>query len=166
MQLPAFSTDIIIILGAALVIGYGMLRGQGALIREAISTYVGLVLAATFGEPLYDYLQQQAGGGYGATQSMVQMVLLVLPIIILQFASHSPHMRHRTSHVITFILAVLTSMFLISSFLTQLSPSELKAVTDESNLATQIHRLHLIWLALVPAAIAVSAVFKPKEKHH
>ena len=142
--IPHPSTDLVIILGGGLVVLYGLMRGQGALIREAISTYVGLVLAATYGKTLFQYIQVHAGGGYGVSQTIVQMILLLLPVLILQFAHHTPTMRHKSNFIITVILAVLTAMFLISSVLSQFSPVDLNHITEESNLASQIYGLRYV----------------------
>jgi hypothetical protein len=162
--IPALSSDIIILACFALVAAYGMIAGQGSLIREAISVYVGLVLANNFGKPLHDYIQQ--GSSYEVNETVVRLVLLAIPIIVLQFAH--PHMksRHKPSMIITLILAVLTAMLLISSVMDQLSPIDLNRLTDESNLAAQIYNLRLGWLGLVPIVIAAAAIFRPKEKHH
>jgi hypothetical protein len=163
--MPALSTDLLILGAFGLVTAYALIAGQGALIREAISIYVGLVLASAFGEPLYNYIQQSSGSGFGVNQTMVNLALFAIPIVVLQFAH--PHMktRHKPSMIITLILAVLTAMLLISSVLEQLSAVDLNRLTDESNLAAQIYSLRLVWLGVVPIAIAAAAVFRPKEKH-
>src|SRR5690348_11040518 len=82
---PALSTNAIILAVLGAVLLYSLLAGYGALVRESISIYVGLVLAATFGKPIYDYVHHQFGQ-YPINQTEVQILLLVVPIVILQFA--------------------------------------------------------------------------------
>lgn len=166
MIIPSLSTDAIIIGAIALVAVYGMIAGHGALVREAISVYVGIVIATTFGKPLYDYIQASAGGGLAVSQTLVQMTLLVLPIVLLQFGHRAPHTgRHGYSHIVTFILAVLTAMLIVSSVITQLDDVSRSHILDQSNLAAQIYNLRIAWIGLVPLAIAASAVFRPKAHH-
>lgn len=163
MQIPAFSIDLFIILGTALVCLYGAMAGQGALIRETISVYVGIVLATTFAEPLYKFSQQQAGGGFGVSQTIIGLLLLVLPIVILLLANRHHHIRRHSSLIITLILAVLASLLLISSVISQFNAEAIKSITDESNLAAQIYTFRLAWLGLVPLAIGASVLFHRKE---
>ncbi|HSX41483.1 MAG TPA: hypothetical protein VLF21_02540 [Candidatus Saccharimonadales bacterium] len=166
MELPSLSTDAIIIGGTALVAVYGMLAGHGALVREAISVYVGIVIASTFGKPLYDYLQHSAGGGLGVSQTLVQMLLLVVPIVLLQFGHRAPHTgKHGYSHIVTFSLAVLTSMLIVSNVIAQFDDVTRGHILDQSNLASTIYNLRIAWIGLVPVAIAVSAILRPKDHH-
>lgn len=163
MQIPAFSIDLFIILGTALVCLYGAMAGQGALIRETISVYVGIVLANTFAGPLYTFSQQQAGGGFGVSQTIIGLLLLVLPIVILLLASRHHHIRRQSSIIITLVLAVLAAMLLISSIIAQFTPEAITSITNESNLAAQIYTFRLAWLGLVPLAIGASVVFHRHE---
>lgn len=163
MQIPALSIDLFIILAAALVCGYGVLAGQGAMIRETISVYVGIVLAATFAEPIYSYSQQQAGGGFGVSQTIIGLILLTLPIIILLLASRRHHVRHHDSIIITLILGVFASLLLISSIIQQFDAASIESITNESNLAAQIYTYRLAWLGLVPIAIGASILFHRRE---
>lgn len=164
MQIPAFSIDLFIILGTALVCLYGAMAGQGALIRETISVYVGIVLASTFAEPLYSYSQKQAGGGFGVSQTIIGLLLLILPILILLVASRHHHIRRHTSLIITFIIAILAAMLLISNIIAQFDPVAIQRITEESNLAYQIYTYKLAWLGLVPLAIGASVIFHRSEE--
>lgn len=165
MQFPAFSTDLFIILTVLIVGVYGVVGGQGALIRETISAYVGIVLAATFGGPLYEFSKAQAGGSLPFEQSVINLMLLILPILILQIAHRRHHVRQHSSMIITLILAVLAALLLISSVIAQLSPLTISRITEESNLAAQIYNFKLAWLGLVPVAIAASAIFNSRSQH-
>src|SRR5205823_4387068 len=122
--------------------------------------YVGLVLAASFGEPLYDYIAR--GHGAPVSQTQVKLLLLVIPIILLQFGRRHEKHAHKHNVVITLIQAFLTAMLIASSVLSQLGPLELSRVTDQSSLASWIYDFRLLWLAGVPLAIAASALIKPK----
>ncbi|TAK89185.1 hypothetical protein EPO04_03755 [Patescibacteria group bacterium] len=164
MQIPAFSIDLFIILGTALVCLYGAMAGQGALIRETISVYVGIVLASTFAEPLYNYSQQQAGGNYGVSKTIIGLLLLILPILILLLANRHHHIRRHSSLIVTLILAVLAAMLLISSIIAQFDSAAVQTITNESNLASQINSFHLAWLGLVPLAIGASMLFHRSEE--
>lgn len=164
MQIPAFSIDLFIILGTALVCLYGAMAGQGALIRETISVYVGIVLAATFAEPLYKFSQQQAGGGFGVSQTIIGLLLLVLPIVILLLANRHHHIRRHSSLMITLILAVLASLLLISNVIAQFDSVAIQRITEESNLAYQIYTYKLAWLGLIPLAIGASVIFHRSEE--
>ncbi len=163
--IPNFSVDFIIFGVVLLVVAYGLLAGQAALIRESISIYVGLVLANTFGPFLFEY-SKSAAPNFPVSETAIKIALLILPIIVLQFAHFKSHTKHATSTLITLVLAVLSSMLLISSILSQFDANDLERITTESNLAAQITNLQLLWLALVPIAIAAAALFRPKPKHH
>lgn len=166
MVIPSLSTDALIIGATALVAVYGVIAGHGSLVREAISVYVGIVIATTFGHPLYEYIQHSAGGGLVVNQTLVQMLLLVLPIVLLQFGHRAPHSsKHGYSRIITFILAVLTAMLIVSSVIGQFDDVTRGHILDNSNLASQIYNLRIAWIGLVPLAIAASAVFRPKQHH-
>jgi hypothetical protein len=165
MHIPALSTDIIIIGATGLVVLYGFVAGYGALVREAISVYVGLVLASSFGQPLYDFIQQQSGDNAAVSQTIVQLALFAIPIIILQFVRHRPHTHHQDSYIITFILAILTGLLFVSSVLTQLDQVTLSHIIDDSSLAGWIYDLRLVWIGAVPVAIAAGAIIKPHHKH-
>jgi hypothetical protein len=166
-SLPQLSTDAFIIAGIGLVVVYGLAAGQVALMREAISIYVGIVLAATFGKPLYDFSLHSANGSLPVNQTVFQLALLLLPVILLQFGGHRDHRtKHRTSMIATLILAIATAMLLISSVLKQLNPVDLSHTLDGSNLASQIMNLWLVWVAAVPLAIAAAGIIRPREKHH
>lgn len=164
-SIPNFSVDFIIFGIVLLVVTYGLLAGQAALIRESISIYVGLVLANTFGSALFEYSKSVAPN-FPVSETAINIALLILPIVVLQFAHFKSHTKHATSTLITLVLAVLSSMLLIASILAQFDYNELERITTESNLATQIVNLQLLWLALVPVAVAAAALFRPKPKHH
>lgn len=165
MNIPAFSTDVLIVAATLLVAMYGLLAGQAALIREAISIYVGLVIALYFGKPLFDYLQQSAGGNLPVNQSSVQLILLALPIIMLQFAHHKAHIKAHSSIVMTFILALLVALLAVSSVITQLDPVALNRIRTDSNLASWIYDLRLAWIGLVPVSIAMTAILQRRQAH-
>ena len=165
MQIPSFSTDLIIIAVILVVLVYGMIAGQVSLIRETISIYVGIVLASTFGEPLLEFSKSTGGENLPINLMMVKLTLLILPVLILQFAHHKAHGREHASIIITMVLAVLAGMLFVSSIIDQLDGPLFDQVMSESNLAAQIYNLKLAWLGLVPVAIAASAIFKPKQKH-
>lgn len=164
---PAPSANAVILLVIGLVLLYSLLAGYGALVRESISVYVGLVLAASFGKPLYDYASRSAGHNFPATQMEIQILLLVLPIVILQFAKlhigHAGHHGHKHNPVVTLVLAILTALLMISSVLTQFDPLTLNRTIENSNLASWIYDLKLAWLGAVPLAIAASAIIKPRR---
>lgn len=165
MHIPAFSTDAIIVATMGLVVLYGMLAGYNPLVRESISVYVGLVIASTFGQPIYDYMANQAGNGFAVGQTAVNLSLFFLPIVLLQFVHrNAPHGHHTASYMLTILLAVLASMLMVSSVLTQLDAVTLGHITDGSNLASWIYQLRLVWIGAVPVSIALGAIFRPK--HH
>jgi hypothetical protein len=163
LPIPALSTDVIILAATAGAVVYGIVVGHRHLVRESISVYVGLVLASTFGGPLHDLIHNNA-----ISQSTVQLVLLLAPIVLLQFG-HAPggggHHGAKHSMIVTVILAVLSAMLIVSSVISQLDDSTRGNLLDASNLAAQIYNLRLFWLALVPAGIAASAIFKPHHHH-
>ncbi len=164
MHIPAFSTDAIIVATSALVVVYGMLAGYNPLVRESISVYVGLVISSTFGKPIYDYIGQQSGAA-NVGLTAVNLALFFLPIVLLQFVHrNAPHGHHTASYMLTILLALLASLLMISSVLTQLDSVTLSHITDQSNLADWIYQLRLVWIGAVPVAIAAGAIFRPK--HH
>lgn len=166
MHIPAVSTDFIIVGAMVLVLVYGFVAGQSALIRESISIYVGLVLAAAFAQPLFDYIRQASSGNYAPTETMVRLILFGLPIVLLMFVHGRERVRHRTSPLVTTILSLASGLLLISSVLNQLDAITLGRITQSSNLASWIHDLQLVWIAIVPVAIAATAIIRPRERHH
>lgn len=164
-SIPQLSTDAMILAGTGLVVAYSMIAGYGALVREAISIYVGIVLAGAFGETVYNYASNGPAANLPITQPTVQLALLVIPIILLQFGRRHVHGAHKHHMIITLLIAVLTAMLLISSVMAQLDSDTLSGITEASNLASWISHLRLVWLGAVPVAIGVSAIFKPKRHH-
>jgi hypothetical protein len=162
--IPALSTDAIIVLATALVFVYGLVAGYTALVRESISVYVGLVLANSFGSAAYQAITHGADNRFPVTQTEVQLLLLIAPIVILQLTRRHGHSGHKHNLVVTALLAALASMLVISSVLSQLSQTELSTTLLNSNLASWIYDLRLLWLAAVPVAIGVTAIFHPKHR--
>jgi glucan phosphoethanolaminetransferase (alkaline phosphatase superfamily) len=145
---------------------YGLVAGQASLIRESISVYVGIVLATTFGGPLYEYSKNASLGSFQVTETMVKLVLLALPVVLLMFAHMRSHTKHHASIIVTLVLAIFSSLLVVSSVLMQLDPVNLSHVTDESTLALMINQFQLAWLGAVPIMIAIAAFFKPRDRHH
>lgn len=163
-SIPALSTDATIVVATALVFAYSLLAGHMALVRESISVYVGLVLANSFGKPIYEWASNGGGSGFPINQTTMNLILLFLPIVLLQFGPHRSHNGRHHSMIVTFLLAAFTSMLIVSSVLSLLDPVTLAHTTDQSNLASWIYELRLLWLAAVPLTIASSALVK--HRHH
>ena len=163
--LPAMSVDAMIVAAIALVITYSLVAGHAALVRESISIYVGLVLASSFGKTVYEVASKNASENSIITQTLVNLILLILPVILLQFGRLHSKTHHKHRLVITLILATAAALLLASSVLVQLDPRTLTEVTQQSNLAAWLYELRLVWLASVPVAIAASALIKPKDHH-
>jgi len=169
--LPSLSVDGIILAVVGLVVVYTLIAGYAALVRESISIYVGLVLAGNFGRPLYEQITGGAGSKFSVSQTDVQMLLLIIPIVVLQFGRRHHHSAHRHNLVVTLISALLTALLLVSSALGQLSDLALTTTLEQSNLASWIYQFRLLWLALVPLAIVAtgllgSGVLKRHHKEH
>ncbi len=165
-HIPAPSTDLLIVLTISLMLVYGFIGGAAKLSRVAISLYVGLVLAANFGPTFHATAAHAVGHGpFGLTMTMTNLLLLVIPVVILQFGGHHHgHVQHRSNGIVIAVLALLTAMLAIASVITQFTGARLDDILMNSNLATQIYTLKLVWLAAVPFAIAALAIFKPM--HH
>jgi hypothetical protein len=165
-EIPSgLSLDAIIVVVTILLLVYSVLRGHMALIREAISIYVGLVLASSLGKPIYDYLSHGMAQNVPLNETTVKLFLLLAPVLILQIGRHHSKSGHKRHIVITFVVAVLTSFLLISSVMNQLDPLTLNRAMEQSNLAAWIYEFKLGWLGAVPLAIAVSSFFRPKGHH-
>ncbi|HEX7259466.1 MAG TPA: hypothetical protein VF272_00870 [Candidatus Saccharimonadia bacterium] len=160
----ALSLDAAIVVTTLLLVVYSVVRGHMALIREAISIYVGLVLSASLGEPVYDYLHN-AAASLPLNETAVKLFLLLAPVVVLQIGRHHPRGGHKHHLIITFVLAVMTGFLLISSVLNQLDQVTLSHALENSNLAAWIYEFKLVWLGAVPLAIAASAFLRPKGHH-
>jgi len=165
-SLPTLSTDALIVVTVGLVIAYSVLAGYAALVRESISVYVGLVLAAAFGRPLYDYLWQSTNGNLPVDQTVIQLTLLGIPIVLLMFGRRHTHGAHKHNIAITLALAVATAMLLVSSVLIQFDDTTRTIITAQSYLAGWIYDFRLLWLGAVPVLIGASALIKPRPHHH
>jgi hypothetical protein len=166
--IPTLSTDATIIVITGLIFVYGVVAGYTALVRESISVYVGLVLANSFGATIYNAITHGAGGHFPVSQTEVRLLLLIAPILILQLTRRHGHGAggHKHNLVITLILAALAAMLVVSSALSQLSQASLTSTLLNSNLASWIYQLRLLWLAAVPIAIAAGAILHPKSHRH
>ncbi|HUC87311.1 MAG TPA: hypothetical protein VMR75_03260 [Candidatus Saccharimonadales bacterium] len=162
---PTLSTDATIIVITGLIFAYGVVAGYTALVRESISVYVGLVLANSFGNTAYDAITNNAGNHFPVSLTEVRLLLLIAPILILQFTRRHGHGAggHKHSLVVTLVLAALAAMLVVSSGLGQLSQTALANTVLNSNLASWIYQLRLLWLAAVPIAIAAGAILHPKS---
>lgn len=166
MPIPALNTDSLIFATIALVVVYGVVAGQMGVMRLAISTYVGLVLAATFAKPIFDATNQGNFGGTVVSITIVQLVLFIVPVVLLQLGHHGHHVRMKGSKIVALVMAVLTALLLVSSTFSQLDATTLKSVIDGSNIASWIYDFRLWWLGLVPVGIAAEVFFRPKPRHH
>jgi hypothetical protein len=166
--IPTLSTDGAIIVITILIFVYGIIAGYTALVRESISVYVGLVLANSFGSAAYNAITHGTGSHFPVSSVDVRMVLLIAPILVLQLTRRHGHSHGSGSHkhnlVVTLLLAALAAMLVVSSGLSQLSQSSLANTLLNSNLASWIYQLRLLWLAAVPIAIAVGAVLHPRHR--
>ncbi len=163
--ISGLSLDALIIVTTLLLLVYSVVRGHMALIREAISIYVGLVLASSLGTPVYDYLSSGSLESLPISETLVKLFLLLAPVVILQFGRHHAKGGHKHNIIITFVLAALTAFLLISSVLNQLDPLTLNNAIEDSNLAAWIYEFKLGWLGAVPLAIAASSFFKRRGHH-
>jgi hypothetical protein len=165
-HIPALSTDALIIAAIALVAVFGFMAGVGLLARLAISIYVGLVLVNSFGPTFHaTAVKGIEHGPFGLTLTMTNLLLFVIPIVLLQFGRHGAHPHKKGHHLLTLLLGALTSMLLISSIITVLDPLSHSRVLTDSNLASQIYSLNLVWVVAVPLAIGALAFIKPKHPH-
>jgi hypothetical protein len=164
-RVPTLSTDFVILLALGLVVLYSLVVGHAALVREAISLYVGLVLAATFGSQAYAKI---AGGDghFPLSQTEVKVLILILPVVLLQFGHHKVAHKHHYSFVVTLILALLTGLLAISSVMSQLDAGALQTTLNNSTWASWIYDFRYAWLAGVPIGIAASALFGGKSRSH
>jgi hypothetical protein len=160
-----FTPDVVIALVLALSVVYGLILGHNKLKTLALSVYVGVVLAGTFGRPLFELLQRShfdLNGRLG--QATVQLIVFGLPVILLEFGrKEHGRKRARGGFGMTFILCVLTAALVISSALALLDPTAVADITGRSILAKEIYTFRLWWLALVPAAVIGENFIKPKE---
>jgi hypothetical protein len=166
--IPTLSTDAFIVVGTGLIFIYGVIAGYTALVRESISVYVGLVLANSFGAAAYRVIAPGADSHFPVSQVEVRLLLLIAPILVLQLTRRHGHGAGRAKHnlVVTLLLAALTAMLVVSSVLSQLDPTSLASTLLNSNLASWIYQLRLLWLAAVPIAIAVGAIVHPRTHRH
>ncbi|HVE81148.1 MAG TPA: hypothetical protein VNA68_03385 [Candidatus Dormibacteraeota bacterium] len=163
--LPSLSTDALIVAVIGLLIAYGLVFGQMGLNRLAVSIYVGLVLSATFARQLHEMVATSQYGGISLSLTVVQLVLLILPVALLQLGHHRLHMRHKSSMAVTLVLAVLVALLITGSVFMQMEEDVLRQITDNSNLASWIYDLRLWWVGLVPVAMAAEVFLRPRPHH-
>jgi hypothetical protein len=160
-QVPAISPDIIIIASAILIALYGLFMGHAKVKTLALSSYVGLVLAQEFAENAHHLVSSVSMG-------TVRLVLFLAPVILLEISKRHHEPGGRSGIFITLVLSVLTSALLISGVLSQLDEGTRMNIIENSSLALEITKLHLVWLAAVPVLAVVESFIggMRKEQHH
>lgn len=149
------STDAAIIATIGLMVVYGIVAGQLMLARLAASFYVGLVLAAYATAPLHEAIGTSSLGGFDVTKSFVQLGLLVLPVVLLQFGHHQVHGRHKADFVQALVMGVLTAFLAATAVFIQLDDVTRQNLLDGSLVASYLYSLKLVWLVAAPIAIVL-----------
>lgn len=162
MALPAITTDLVILLIIVIAVLYGLLLGHSKLKTFALSVYVGLVLAQTFGQSLFSQAQKHLS----ISQNTVTLLLFGLPLLLLELGrKERGRRRGQGGMIITLVLCILTAALVISAGLSLLDPDSLKRTLGDSSLAFEIYQFRLWWLAAVPVAVIGENFIKPRESH-
>lgn len=165
--LPALSVDATILLVIIVVVVYAVFAGFLPLTRLAAGVYIGLVLVATFGTTVWHFTQGGVAGGSSLlNQSIVQLALFILPLILVQIGHPLRSHTHKVNIVFLLILGVLTALLVVAGGLSVLTGPQLQTTLDQSNLASQIYNFRLPLIAAVPIAMAIGAIFHRKPRGH
>lgn len=159
-----FSTEIILAGLVLLIAAYGLVLGPQKVRTLAISAYVGIVLATQLAVPAVNWLSKQSFSWAGQiSPEYAGLLLLALPAVLLELGRHHPGSRSHVRHglVATLILSALAGLLFVASGLALLSPDHLQSILDNSNIATMIYSLRLVWVGIVPLAVIVEAFIKP-----
>lgn len=166
MQLPelSLSTNLVIVGIIGMTVLYGVMAGHSKVRNLAMSTYVGIVLAAQLGSGLQHLL---AKNGHGLDGGIVRLILFAAPIVLLEISRRHHGRGQHTGMIVTVILSLLTAGLIIGMGLGQLTGSTLKHITDSSIIAFEIYTYRLWLVAILPVFIIAEAFVGPgrSEKH-
>ncbi len=156
------SVDVVILGTFALVVLFGFALGQERLRSFALTIYVGLALAYELSGIVGDFVN---GHGQSFAPASIRLSLFVAPILFLAFGKHSKSKKHQKGLIITLVTSVLIACLIVASYMHLMDPKTTVEYLNNSQIATQLFNLRLVWLAAVPIAIIVGMFIKPKGSH-
>jgi hypothetical protein len=157
------NTDLVIFAIVLLCLLCGLFFGASRIKTFALSVYVGIVLATTFAQAVFD-LATTNHMTFGLTIGSFRLILFAAPVILLELG-HRDHGSKRHGHgmLTTLLLGIATAGLIISSGLSFLDGDTLKNILLGSNLASMIYSVHLAWLVSVPLLVVGASFIKMGE---
>jgi hypothetical protein len=155
------SPDTIILATFAFVVLVGTALGKDRLRHFALTVYMGLALAYQLGEPLTGFIN---GNGQSFTPGTIKLALFIAPILLLAFGKQGKS-KGGQSLVLSLVTSVLLACLITTSALHLMDANLSSGYLASSQIATQLYRLRLVWLAVVPLSILLSMAAKPKSPH-
>lgn len=161
-----FTPDLVIFAVFSLAIIYGLVLGHNKIKTFALSVYVGIVLAETFGASLQAWLSAQRWDLNGAlSESVVSIILFVLPLVLLEIGKiRHGRSKARGGTVMTILICLATACLLIASGLELLEAATREVATGQSWLAFYIYKYRTWFVAAVPVAIITeNLILRPRD---
>ncbi len=155
------SVDLVIFATLAVVVLLGLALGQERLRTFVLTVYLGLVLAYELGGAVAGFVN---GHGQSFTPGTIRLILFVAPVLLLAFGRHAKSHGKR-SIVMALITSVLLGCLIITSALHLMDPKTSAMYLDSSQIATPLYNLRLVWLGVVPVAVLLGMIVKPKKGH-
>lgn len=157
------STDTAILAIIAFVVVLGLALKKDRLRHLALTVYMGLALAYELGTPLTGYIN---GHGQSFTLGTIKLALFVAPILLLAFGG-GKHGKHKAGQrlIMTLITSVLLACLIVATALDLMDRSAASSLLGQSQIATILYSLRLVWLGTVPVSILLSLFIKPKSPH-
>lgn len=166
MQLP--STDVFIGLIFLVGIVYGFLFQREKIITTLCSVYIGLVIASTFSQTVFDFFNgnkvvaNQIWIRSNASTSTIAIIILLLSIVMISGAVKSDNKKGDVSGFEIIIYSTLSIALILTSILGFL-PAELRDhYIATSKVAGYLYMLKT-WIVVIPPIMLVILNWKKKS---
>ena len=166
MQLPSW--DVFIIVAFVIGIAYGIVLRREKTITTLCSTYIGLVIASSFSEVIYNFFQgntviaNQVWIKSNASLSTVSIVTFLVFTLLVSGSINSSSTRSGDTSPLEVILFSALNIALIVSSIIGFLPEEVRASTIEGSRAASIIFAYRTWWVIVPPIALVIMNYRRK----
>ncbi len=156
------SWDLFVIVGFAIMAGFGALLGRGKSLNILLGSFMGYVVATELGALVFGYAKS-----FSHTENfslfLVKVALFFAIIIVLNAKTElGGKGGDDSSMIVNFIYGFLAAGFIATAVLSFLEPSEKANLLASSNILAKIDQIKLIWIVAPIGFLFVADFLKGK----